>query len=531
MPRKLPLFLLLAIIFTCTLSATDHKNRKAEFPRKELSMLNKAIKASPLYNREKSQHLDSISEAFKALPESQVVQRWQTAQTLAKEYLPVRADSSLRYAEVAYLIATDHDLPSKALESRIARINALTTAGIFTRAVYEFHSIEVSGLPDALRRDYFAAGRKLYGYMRTYVEGDQQFFTEYSEKYIQYDDSLVNILPADSPEYKFLTCERLIANGRYREAKPTLEALLSSLPEEENLYGMTAFQIAIVYLNQGDQTQYAAYLAKAAISDIKGCIKDGLALPTLADWLYEHGELSDAFRYINFALEDAMEGNVRMRTVTIAALLPLIDEAYQEKINASRDELMIYFMLVTFLLIISGVLVTILYRQIKRSRANAHKLANTAKLQENYIGNFIGLCSSYANRLQNLQNLVTRKIASGQAEELLKIINSGKFSTDQDEEFYKIFDSAFLDIVPDFIKGINALLRPEERIEIPEEKILTTELRIYAFVRLGVEESTRIAQILNYSVSTVYSYRNRMRNKAIDRDNFDTNVTKIGTID
>ena len=223
-----------------------------------------------------------------------------------------------------------------------------------------------------------------------------------------------------------------------------------------------------------------------------------------------------------------MRGNVRMRTVSIARLLPMIDEAYREKINASRDELMVYFLLVTFLLIVSAALLVVLFRMNKRSSEKTRKLARTSELQESYIGHFIGLCSTYANRLQSLQKLVGRKLASGQADELQKMIKSGKFGEDQNEEFYKIFDSAFLDIYPDFIENVNELLRPEEALELKKERELSAELRIYAFVRLGVDESTRIAQMLNYSVSTVYAYRNRMRNRAIDRENFDRDVMNIG---
>ena len=111
---------------------------------------------------------------------------------------------------------------------------------------------------------------------------------------------------------------------------------------------------------------------------------------------------------------------------------------------------------------------------------------------------------------------------------MLKLIKSGKFTDDQNDDFYKIFDNAFLDLYPDFVDEINKLLRPEEQLVVKNGQGLTPELRIYAFVRLGVEESTRISQILHYSVSTIYAYRNRMRNRAINRDDFDSNVMKIG---
>lgn len=520
--RILALFVITAFVAEC------YARSSVELPKDELRRLNNTIKSSGSYMREETAKLDSLTRRFLSVSSTEYQSRWRLAQALTEEYLPMRADSALRYSELAIRFAREGGLSEEEMRSRISRINALSTAGIFTRALDEFRAIDYRGLNEGMRIPYWLAGRKLFGYMRAYVEGDRHFFNEYSERYMQYDDSLTKYLPATDPMRTFFMAERYVGNGKFDEAKELLEGLIKKLPEESNLYGMVAFQLGEVARADGDQTGYASYLAKASISDIKGCVKDGLALPALADWLYKQGEFDDAFRYINFALEDAMSGNVRMRTVTIAALLPLIDEAYRNKINASRDELMIYLLLVTVLFIISIALLVMLMRMIKRGRSNAVKLRNTARLQESYIGNFIGLCSSYAGRLQSLQKLVMRKVSLGQADELLRLVKSGKFGEDGIEDFYKVFDSAVLDIYPDFISSINNLLRPEERMDLPKNGELTPELRIYAFVRLGVDESTRIAQILNYSVSTVYAYRNRIRNKAIDRDRFDEEVARIG---
>ena len=82
---------------------------------------------------------------------------------------------------------------------------------------------------------------------------------------------------------------------------------------------------------------------------------------------------------------------------------------------------------------------------------------------------------------------------------------------------------------PTFIDEFNNLLIPEEQIIIKEPGHLTTELRIYAFLRMGVEDSTKIASFLNYSVNTIYTYRNKIKSKAKDRETFETSVMKIGS--
>ena len=118
-----------------------------------------------------------------------------------------------------------------------------------------------------------------------------------------------------------------------------------------------------------------------------------------------------------------------------------------------------------------------------------------------------------------------RKISSGQTDQLVKLLKSGRYTEDKEDEIFKYFDRTFVEIFPDFIEQINLLLRPEERFPTEmSKKGLPLELRIYALVKLGITESTRIAQVLNYSVNTVYTYRNRMRNKAIDREHFEQQV-------
>ena len=144
----------------------------------------------------------------------------------------------------------------------------------------------------------------LYSYMLAYVQGYGRIASDYRQRYIACDDSLLTHLPKEDPFYRFIFCERLVNDGRNAEAKSGLEAYEIPSPES-NIYGMAAFQLAEVYKSNGDFRNYARRLATSAESDIKGCVKEGLALPTLANWLFTHGHIDNAFNYINFALEDA----------------------------------------------------------------------------------------------------------------------------------------------------------------------------------------------------------------------------------
>lgn len=499
---------------------------RTALPVEELSSLNQAINRSRGFEINMESRIDSLKRRLGRYAGS--AEGVDLCLRISELYNVMNTDSALHYSYLARSLSRGSDDERLIVRSDIAILNSLSTSGIFSIAVNKLDTLRKTRMELPEKIEMWKAGRQLYGYMMGYLTDDSQFFDYYKKIYLAYDDSLLRNLPKNENLYRFLQGERFVSEGRYNDADRVLHSLLKSLPINDNLYGKAAYQLATVYRNKGDESRYAAYLAMAARSDIETCVKEGLALPALAMWLYGQGRLDDAFRYINFALEDAMSGNARMRTATIASMVPVIDEAYKNHISDSRDRMFIYFSLSTLLLIVSGVLLFILLRQNRRSRDTQKKLAEISTRQNSYIGNFVALCSTYADKLDSLNKLVSVKISTGRSDELLKMIKTGKFG-EAGNDLYSMFDNAFLDLYPDFIFEINKLLREDERIFLKKGESLTPELRIYALVRLGVCESTRIASILHYSVSTIYAYRNKMRNKAVARSSFDDDVMSLCT--
>ena len=92
-----------------------------------------------------------------------------------------------------------------------------------------------------------------------------------------------------------------------------------------------------------------------------------------------------------------------------------------------------------------------------------------------------------------------------------------------------MFDQAFLKLYPKFVEQFNGLLREDARIELKKGKLLNTELRIFALIRLGITQSSDIASMLRYSVNTIYNYRAQINNSAIgDRVDFEERIKEIG---
>ncbi len=150
-------------------------------------------------------------------------------------------------------------------------------------------------------------------------------------------------------------------------------------------------------------------------------------------------------------------------------------------------------------------------------------------MKDEYIGKFLSLCSGYIDKLDNYRIKVHRKLKANQYNDLLRMTGSEQLKEDELKELFDNFDAVFLHLFPTFVDEFNNLLRPEERITPSGNSRLNTDLRIFALIRLGIDESSKIAEFLHYSPNSIYAYRARIKNKAIgNREDFERQVKEIG---
>ncbi len=157
-------------------------------------------------------------------------------------------------------------------------------------------------------------------------------------------------------------------------------------------------------------------------------------------------------------------------------------------------------------------------------------LSEANLIKEEYIGRYMDQCSVYIDKLDSYRRLLNKTAAAGKIDEVLRTIKSKQFIEDELSEFYTNFDTTFLQLFPGFVEEFNDLLVENGRIVLKQGEALNTELRIFALIRLGITDSVKISHFLRYSLSTIYNYRTKLRNKAsVPRDDFETQVMKIGT--
>ena len=138
------------------------------------------------------------------------------------------------------------------------------------------------------------------------------------------------------------------------------------------------------------------------------------------------------------------------------------------------------------------------------------ELEQTGKIKEVYIARYLDRCVNYLDKLEMYRRSLAKLAMASRIEDLFKAIKSEQFIKDERNEFYNEFDKSFLKLFPNFISAFNDLLVEEGRIYPKSDELLTTELRIFALIRLGVVDSNKIAHFLGYSLATIYNYRSRV---------------------
>ncbi len=450
---------------------------------------------------------------------------------LGDEYTLFMADSATHFYNEAIELCQSVGDSTGMYMSIMKKIRPETIAGFYAEAINEFNILSERTLPDSLLPHYYECGYRLYSFTLNSIERHNIFYDQYFSKASEFRQLWIASLPAGSVMRDLYEAESLFVSGKYNAAKVILRELLGKLTEKSNEYAISSAIMANILRAEGNIPESLRYYALSATADIECSVKENQSIYELSMILYELGDIETSYRFILASIEDAAFCNAQMRVYNASRMLPVIEEAHQK--DAKRHErIMVAYLIVVSLLVLGLVLVVfILVRQMRKlSRARA-KLHAANNIKDEYMGQFLELCTVYIKRLDSFTKLVTRKLTSGQVEDLLRLTRSARFNDEQHREFYKAFDLAFLKIYTTFVDDVNALLRPEERYTIETPGTLNNELRIYALIRLGINDGQKIAEFLKYSVNTIYTYRNRIKNKAINRETFEDDVMNIGVIE
>lgn len=447
--------------------------------------------------------------------------------SIGNEYVAFNNDSAIAYyhrgLEKAITLKNDSLITIFTLK----RATYLPLAGFISEAVNEYNKIDSTAMPKSLKILYYESGKQMYSYLASYYAFYPNVSQSWYNKSLEAQRSLLGILDINSAEYKLNNGEYYLSLKEYTKASAILKDALNTLDENNNLYARVAHALANIASNEKETNKYIYYLALSAISDIKSATLEVVSIQILGKTLLQQGDVVRAHKYSSIALANAVRCKAYVRMIESSEAMSVIEQVHTVENDIWRKKMM-YFNIGIFALFIVLVIVLI-YLHFKMHRLNQlqEKLLHSNNIKEIYISQFLNLCSIYMEKLNQFNSIVNRKLSAGKIDDLYKITKSSKFIEEQSKEFYDVFDNAFLNLYPSFIDSVNDLLIPSEKITLKDDEKMNTELRILALIRLGINDSSRIAQMLNYSLNTIYTYRNKVKNKAINRDKFEKDLMKI----
>ena len=547
--KNIIIFLCLCTICMCRLHAADSSRADSL-----LLKLDQAIKERPIYMEQKELKLVELKrQLHRQIPDEE---RFAILGTLLDEYRSFNTDSALHMAEEREQIAIRLGNREYIDNARMNKADVLGMTGMYKEVMDLMRNIHIDRLPVDIHPYYYHIYRTVYGLMADYAVTayEKKLYTELTDKY---RDSLLLVNKDNLLIHTLIQSDQYNVRNEYDKAIRLLTDYLALQKDYEHDVAICAYTLSESYRLKGDKEKEKEYLIVSAMADMKTAVREYISLRKLAVLLYQEGDIERAYSYVKICMEDAAACNARLRKLEILEIFPIINDAYQQKTEKQQEQMKWALVSISLLSLFLLLAIFYVYKQMKKVAAarrevidankrlkelndelhlsNAqlkeanHSIAENSYLKEEYIGRYMDQCSVYLEKMDNYRRSLGKIAATGNVEELYKNIKSSKFIEGELKEFYTNFDNTFLQLFHTFVEDFNALLADDEQISLKAGERMNTELRIFALIRLGITDSVKIAQFLRYSVTTIYNYRTKVRNKAAgDRDLLEQEVMTIG---
>ena len=516
--------------------------------------LDEAIGQTDRYIQEREQRIQKHRTALEVTLDPAA--QYELCHRLYEEFQPYMNDSAIYYLDRCISLAEKMGDRIRAEQCQLQLAFQCTESGMYYEAMDILRGIDVNQISDARNRQkYYSTLSHLYtelGYYCKVPRLQRGYYASGDHYRLLIDTAICS--SDEALQIKELQC---YTTGDAKGALHYSDLRLKQVNEGSHEYAIVAFYRYLDYSLMGDSVQARDWVTQSALSDVRNAIMDQGALWELANMLMADGDMDRAYYYIHFAWQCANRFNTVKRNNQISPVLTSISDNYEASLKRANRELLALAVVASLLAALFLAILFYSNRQRKRlararnelSESNMQlaqlntqlselnrqlgdtnaKLNESNRVKDEYVGRFIHLCSFYIDRLDEMRKRVSKMVKGKDLNALYKFTEGNELRDQNLNELYGMFDTTFLNLFPNFVTDFNSLLRPESRIALPQPGTLNTDLRIFALIRLGIEDSSRIAEFLHYSVNTIYNYRARVKNGAItDRDTFETRVKSIG---
>ena len=498
-----------------------------------LKVLKHEIAQKAVYDKQKDAQIKKLRHVLHALPVTNLSGRYNAALGLFEAFKDYRFDSTFYYATQLVNISVQMNDARRLAENRLRLGTTLITSGMFKETFDCLRGIDRQRLDRQLKKSYYVLYSWAWSDLSKY-NADRFYAPEDRGKKFRYLDSAIALADNGSFEQLILQAQQNPGTGSH-PSHFYIELMRRNLSKHEEAMVVTGLS------RYRNGTEKVRLLAIAAINDVRTSTYRAQAMSDLGNALFEQGRINDAYFFLQQAMEQANKFGARMQRYQVARSLSVVAAERDMLGKRERQRFVIILASAIVVTIITGLIGFIIFVQLKKVRAGERALLESNRLlaernkqlweegriKEEYIGFFFGELSRYILKLDKLKNNVQRKIKSGSTDEVLRQLEKVDIHAERRELFYT-FDRIFLKLFPDFVEAVNAMLTPEDQLKPKAANTLNTQLRILALMRLGINNNDMIAAILEYTVSTVYTYRFRLRSKAlVPPDDFEQRIMGI----
>jgi tetratricopeptide (TPR) repeat protein len=490
-----------------------------------LDLLDRELIRRDGYIRKRIASADSLNK----LIASQSERRTELYLDLGTMVAPINCDSAISVFNRGLEVARNVGDSVSAQRFLILSASELRKFGATPDALNALKNVNENGIFPENRLLYYETVRDLNLYIAEILESSE-VARSYLKEGMNFAEKQLELLPPDTPSAQIAQSIIYYAKGQRPLSAGSLHNLATDLDMSDPDFSLAMTMLGGQYYYLGSLHEAVRYWSLAAISEVRNGDLKGSAMARLGRALYDLGDLERAYKYLSISLENSVRAGDMSNTVFVSESMIPVSQALSSL--SHRRMLMMFGLIVTLsvVILLLGNFYRHRKRRVKELEQVKRQLANANMIKEAYISEFINLCSSYMGSLEDFTRMCRRKITAGQTDDLLKYMKEGRFMDEQREKFDEIFDETFLAIYPGFITGLNHLLLPDKQIVLSSPNVLSTELRVLAFMRLGVDDTARIAHFLGVSTNTIYTYRNKFRNMAVERETFDSDVMQIGAM-
>ncbi len=461
---------------------------------------------------------------------------------LYHEYKVFIYDSAINYAQRLSALASKLKDKKRIEYAKVKTAFILISAGMYKETFDTLYQIKVKWLDDSSRFDYYNLMARA-NYDLGDFDNDKYFHRKYHFTANQYlDFSLMLCYPGSFRSLDISNYKNLM-NFQTEKALADL-ALLFKMKMTDHQRAVNNHHLGMLALQTNDFAKARDAFITSSIYDIKTATKETAAMTDLADLLYQQGNIEDAYLLIHQSMEDALFYGARQRKVHIGSLLPIIAGERLSKSEGQRQVWLIYSITLTVVAILVLVFVFVTIRQYRKLKVADYqimeankslqeinqKLREADRIKEEYIGYYFNINTDYLDKIEALKKSIDQKLTARKFDELRFVADSLDLRRER-EALYRGFDNTFLKLFPDFVDTFNSYFSEENKITLKDNQILNTELRIFALMRLGIQDTEKIAKILGYSVNTIYAYKTKVKSRSLlPNEEFDAKISEIKTI-